>query len=225
MRNTAAPSSRSSCAPSSDAGTRIVVPRGVSSVGTGPLLRRTADPSITISTTGASSMTSSIAVAAVAAMRSIVKSPVVTRGVEGGRKGNRGALTYIGISILSGLAIILGVVALIVPGLILSARWSPVYGYALGEGQGVTDAMSESWEATRGHTLPILLALLVPIAFTICGLGLMVMSGEDIDRMSWSTAIAINGFVYLGSALGIAVGLSVFSLLARQGSDAAEVFG
>ena len=150
---------------------------------------------------------------------------VVTRGVEGGRKGNRGALTYIGISILSGLAIILGVVALIVPGLILSARWSPVYGYALGEGQGVTDAMSESWEATRGHTLPILLALLVPIAFTICGLGLMVMSGEDIDRMSWSTAIAINGFVYLGSALGIAVGLSVFSLLARQGSDAAEGFG
>ncbi len=149
---------------------------------------------------------------------------IITTSVEGGRKGRRGAMTYVGISILSGLACAVGFLLLIVPGLILSARWSPVYGFALGDGHGVVDAMGESWEATRGHTVPIVLAMLVPYAFNICGVGLVLMTGENFVEWSWITATIINGFVYIGVAVGIAVGLAVFSLLARQNSDVAEVF-
>lgn len=149
---------------------------------------------------------------------------IVTTSVRGGRRGRRGALTYLGILILSGLAYSLGLLLLVVPGLILWARWSPVYGYALGDGRGVIEAMGESWEATRGHTLPILLALLLPFALPICVAIVMLAARDEVQRVPLVTAIFTNGLIYLGAAVGIAVGLAVFSLLARQDSEVAEVF-
>ena len=149
---------------------------------------------------------------------------IVTTSVEGGRKGRRGAMTYVGISFLSTLAIFAGLLLLLVPALILWARLSPAYGYALGDGHGVVAAMGKSWEATRGHTIPILLALLLPFLLPVCAAGFMLAAGDDVVRLPLTTSIIANSLSYIGSAFGIAVGLAVFSLLARQDSEVADVF-
>lgn len=61
--------------------------------------------------------------------------------------GNFGG--YLGAMVLSGLATIFGFVFLILPGLIFMSRWSIAGALAVRENIGGTDAMRQSWEATR----------------------------------------------------------------------------
>ena len=149
---------------------------------------------------------------------------LIVEGVPGGRQGGNGFGTYFGLSFLTGFAIGLGLLALVVPGLYLWARWAPAYGYALAEGMDVSTAMSASWEATRGRTFPILFAMLVPFAVTIAGTLIFLLLIDQVGTVEWPLSLGANGLVYLGSALSTAVGLATFSLLARRGGPIAEVF-
>ena len=47
---------------------------------------------------------------------------------------------------------------------------------------------------------------------------------DEHDAVSWPLALGGNALVYLGSVLSTAVGLAVFSLLARSGGATVEVF-
>jgi hypothetical protein len=51
---------------------------------------------------------------------------------------------YLGVAILTGLATMLGFVLLIVPGLILMARWSIASALVVAEGRSTTEAMAAS---------------------------------------------------------------------------------
>jgi hypothetical protein len=44
--------------------------------------------------------------------------------------------SYFGLSLVGGLAMLLGLVLLVIPGAVLFVRWAPAYGYALCEGPG-----------------------------------------------------------------------------------------
>ena len=138
--------------------------------------------------------------------------------------GSRGFGTYFGLSFLTGIAIGAGFLLLIVPGLYLWARWAPAYGFALAEDMDVSTAMGESWDATRGHVVPILLAMLVPAAVSMAGALAFLLVVDEYAAVSWPLALGGNALVYLGSVLSTAVGLAVFSLLARSGGAKAEVF-
>jgi hypothetical protein len=63
------------------------------------------------------------------------------------------------ISLISVVAVLLGFVLLIVPGVILFARWSMAVPIAVGEGGGATVALAESWRRTEGRFWPIITAL------------------------------------------------------------------
>lgn len=81
--------------------------------------------------------------------------------------GPRRYLPYLGMSMLTGLGTVIGLVFLIIPGLILAARWSLSGALLVGRGELVTDAMSKSWELTRPHVVPIIIAGLVMIILLI----------------------------------------------------------
>jgi hypothetical protein len=149
---------------------------------------------------------------------------MLRKGVEGGQRGDSGFSTYFGISFLSGIAIALGLLLLIVPGLILWARWLPAYGYGLGEGRGTTEALSDSWEATSGHVGPIIGSILPPFLIGTGGALAMVFIVEGGGSPIWWSSLIANALVYSSQAAGIAIGLAVFSLLARRDSGLAEVF-
>ena len=149
---------------------------------------------------------------------------LIVEAVPGGRMGSRGFGTYFGLSFLTGIAIGAGFLLLIVPGLYLWARWAPAYGFALAEDMDVSTAMGESWDATRGHVVPILLAMLVPAAVSMAGALAFLLVIDEYAAVSWPLALGGNALVYLGSVLSTAVGMAVFSLLARSGGATAEVF-
>ncbi|MEL7698949.1 MULTISPECIES: hypothetical protein [Citromicrobium] len=149
---------------------------------------------------------------------------IVRKGVEGGQRGNSGFSTYFGISFLSGIAIVLGLLLLIVPGLILWARWLPAYGYGLGEGRGATEALSDSWEATSGHLGPIIGSILLPFIIGTGGALAVIFTAEGSGPAIWWSSLIANALIYGSQATGISIGLAVFSLLARGDSGLAEVF-
>ncbi|MEL6530974.1 MAG: hypothetical protein AAFQ27_13515, partial [Pseudomonadota bacterium] len=78
-----------------------------------------------------------------------------------GMKGTFG--TYFAVSLISGIAILLGLVALVIPGVFLMVRWLPAYGFALAQESSATDALGASWAATEGAFWPLFLAMFIPL--------------------------------------------------------------
>jgi len=72
------------------------------------------------------------------------------------RDGNAVLAAFFGINLLAGLGIILGMILLIVPGLILAARWSAANAALLAEGDGVNAALGRSWHMTGPSLWPII---------------------------------------------------------------------
>lgn len=115
---------------------------------------------------------------------------------------------FVGQAIVMGLAISLGFVLLIIPGLIVAARWSIAQALLVGRGENVFDAMRASWEATSGHTVTIILAALVLfIVFAvIVGLGMFVFGETTLIGILLSqaggTAMSVLSFAFATYLLG-----------------------
>ena len=130
---------------------------------------------------------------------------------------------YLGMSILALLGLMLGLILLIVPGLIVLVRWSAANGFLLGEGEGITDALGKSWEATRGHGWAI---FFVGVVITI---GLSIVGGA-IAAAALSTnfdiaIFAVSAFVdAFSNALLLALSIAVFHLVAPMDTSVSEVF-
>ncbi len=70
--------------------------------------------------------------------------------------GDAGFGAYFGLSLLSGLAIILGIIVLFVPGVILLVRWLPAFAILIAEADAtVTGSMSKAWHMTGPHFWPL----------------------------------------------------------------------
>jgi uncharacterized membrane protein len=78
------------------------------------------------------------------------------------------AHTWIAATIVAGVAIIMGLVLLIVPGVIMMLRLWLVGFVLVDEKIGPIDAIQRSWDVTRGHTLDLLLFFIL-----LCGLNLL----------------------------------------------------
>jgi uncharacterized membrane protein len=78
------------------------------------------------------------------------------------------AHTWIGASIVAWVAIFMGLVLLIVPGVIMMLRLWFVGFVLVDEKIGPIDAIQRSWDITRGHTLDLLLFFII-----LCGLNLL----------------------------------------------------
>jgi hypothetical protein len=114
---------------------------------------------------------------------------------------------YLGMSILSFIAVILGLILLIVPGIYLLVRWSAASGFAVGARDGVTASLSASWDATKGHGWAIFLAaLIVFFGVAIChgvATAIFALAGGEAGNVAAAFVEGAAGGVF--AALGIAV--------------------
>ncbi len=132
--------------------------------------------------------------------------------------------TYFGISILTGLGTLVGLVLLVIPGIVLLVRWSPAIGYGLAGEVTANGALSASWHSTGPHFWPILVALLLPAASMIAGL-LIYVAPFSVDGQIGPFAIILGNVLMMASSvLGGAIGIAVFGLLAAPRSELREVF-
>lgn len=80
-----------------------------------------------------------------------------------------------GVYVLSTIAIIIGMILLIVPGLILAVGLWPALFLVMDDERDVMDTLSKAWEMTKGHRMPLFLLGVVLFFFTILGLAALVV--------------------------------------------------
>lgn len=115
-------------------------------------------------------------------------------------------LPYVGMSLLASLAVMLGMVALILPGLFFMVRWSIAQPLMVAQGQGVMASLGESWERTRGNEFPIfaagIAAVVVPFIVIIAS-GMFFGPENPVGMIV--TEIATSGINLLLLAMGTAL--------------------
>jgi hypothetical protein len=133
-------------------------------------------------------------------------------------------LPYLGMSLLSALAVTLGMIALILPGLYLMVRWSIAQPVIVARGGGVMASLGESWQRTSGNEFPIFvaaLAVLVPLIAVIVAVGAFFEDGNLVGMVV--SQIATSGI----TAVFLAMGVALYGLIAGSevsvSSDAPNV--
>ena len=81
---------------------------------------------------------------------------------------SRKILTFIIANILYSLAVLIGLVLLIVPGVYLALRLQFYMAFIIEEDAGIMDSLKRSWEITQGQTMQLFL-----IWLTMVGIGLL----------------------------------------------------
>ena len=130
------------------------------------------------------------------------------------RLGGFGSFFVVGL--ITGLAVLLGFVLLIVPGIYLMARWSMVDAAVVAENRGFSDAMRRSWDATADNVLPIGLAILTISLPMIIGFAMMFTIGasegeEAINGLGLS--IVVNLLLYASQISIWYFGVALYQLL------------
>ena len=117
---------------------------------------------------------------------------------------------YIGLSILYTLGVMAGLIALIIPGLVIMARWILAQPMMLARGDGVMQALGASWERTKGNEFQILIAMLalyvLPIAIVIACSALF----DPADPVGIVVSQLASSAM---SALSLAMGVALFGLM------------
>lgn len=137
------------------------------------------------------------------------------------RKGEDVFLTFFGLSLLSGFAVFVGFILLIIPGLFLIARWSIAQPLVVARGDRVMQALGESWERTRGNEFQILMAML---ALLVLFIGI-VIAGSALFEKTDAIGIAVTqaGSSAM-SAVGLAMGTALYGLIVGGPQEVAATF-
>ncbi|HEY3796903.1 MAG TPA: hypothetical protein VGL58_00990 [Caulobacteraceae bacterium] len=149
----------------------------------------------------------------------------------GGGLGRFGTLWAVGV--LSGLAIGLGTILLVVPGLIAMIGWIPASATVMVENTGSTEALGRAWRRTQGVRWR--LALLSLLVFVAVLLGFVVVLIADLAVMSTAGEAAMNQvsnlvvaplYAFVVVALMTAFSTAVYAALRPAGAPAvvADVF-
>lgn len=144
-------------------------------------------------------------------------------GLLNGTQPNRFGAYFV-ISLLSGLGIIVGALLLLVPGFVLWVRWLPAYGFGLVEGLSATESLGRSWDATRSHFWPLLLASLVPLGLFIAGAGFYYFAFPVGEAPSIPAVVAANLAMVGATAIATVLGLASYALLCDNEDLLPEVF-
>jgi hypothetical protein len=119
-------------------------------------------------------------------------------------------LAYFGLTILYGLAIVVGLILLVIPALFLMARWSLAQPLVVARGDGVMKAFGQSWERTSGNDFPILIAVLVlvmiPTAIAIAA-GVMFAKGDVVGMIVTQVAQTV------ASLLGLCMSVALYGII------------
>jgi hypothetical protein len=129
---------------------------------------------------------------------------------------------YLGMAIVSTIAVVLGLFMLIIPGVVLLVRWSAASGFLIGAGEGVTDSLGASWDATEGHGWAIFFAGLIVSVGVLVG---SVIIGVLLAFTSEQVVAVVSAFIEAASgAVFAAFGVAIYCLVHDAGEDLSEVF-
>ncbi len=138
----------------------------------------------------------------------------------------------LGINILVGLATLVGLLLLIVPGVWIYLRWMVAPAAQIAEAQGVTESMARAAQLSEGHRWALFGAIVVGLLVVVL-LALAINAPLAVfEPGTYAALLAVN---LVGDPLSAALGGLLFAVglgaayeelrTAREGSQVAEVFG
>ena len=130
--------------------------------------------------------------------------------------------SYALLSIVSGLAILLGIFLLVLPGLYLLARWSIGVPIVVAEGKGMGAALGGSWTRTRGKAVPICLAFLVVGTGLVASVVLDLFLIPEYGPAPPVPMLASNLLAYGSTVLSWFLAMAIYSFSAREASPQLE---
>lgn len=140
---------------------------------------------------------------------------------DAGEKPRYGSM--FGANLLSGLGIVIGLIALVVPGLFLAARWTLSPAFIVADGSKATESLSQSWRATAECWVPIMLGYLIfYVPFIALILGAEIAA--DAAPKFASSAATNLGYGFSNVALWILVS-ATYRLVSFPNRHLSEVFG
>ena len=140
-----------------------------------------------------------------------------------GDEARRSIGAYFGLSIVVGLATLLGFVLLVFPGLFIAARLMLAYPILLAEGATVGTAMSKSWEATARDWPRLVVAQLLLAIPLVASLALS-LAIETISGPSLLSAVLLNVGLSLWSVGFVTLGVAAYRALFDRSDGLANVF-
>lgn len=102
------------------------------------------------------------------------------------------AASFVGAGLLTGIAIVAGFFALVLPAVFLYARWLIVQPLIIGEGRTMGEAMAESWRRTAPSTLVIMIAVAAALAPMVGGFLLLVFAAPLSGPIPLGLALVSN---------------------------------
>jgi hypothetical protein len=130
-------------------------------------------------------------------------------------------LAYFGLTVLYGLAIVVGLFLLVIPALFLIARWSLAQPLVVARGEGIMKAFGESWERTSGNEFQIIIAAIVLV---IVPQALGLTAGAMFAKDSLVGIGISQALTSLGSVLGLAMGVALYGMIVGPPKDVAATF-
>lgn len=138
--------------------------------------------------------------------------------------------TFLGTSIVVGLAEGVGLVLLLIPGIMIMLRWLLAPTFVLARGMGVGESLNASRDATAGHRWSILGALV--LTGIIIGIPFMVLipvagGVMAFATLAWNSPIALVALA-MGAVAGVffnAVHLGIYATLSGDQDRLGDVFG
>ena len=143
-----------------------------------------------------------------------------------GPKGGIGG--YFALGLVASLAIGVGLVVLIIPGLYLLMRWLPAYARYYAKADGVTEALAWSWRETDGHQMPLSFALVGPIGLYCVTFGIIIW--QEFAMEFWSNTALYASIVALNLMASIAVawlqllGVAAYRVIELRNAEPVDVF-
>ena len=165
--------------------------------------------------------TAPAAIASLIAQYHVTEAALDRRGLRepGGRRRYG---SFLLLNLMSGIAILLGYLFLILPGLYLGARWTIASAIMLSGERKAGDALNESWSLTKSAVWGIIGTLLVIfVPACVVAIGLLVTLEESFPVLSSSVAYLLLFGAFVTSWLA---GVAIYSLLRPDQDDLAEVF-
>ena len=150
--------------------------------------------------------------------RLVVRNGLATSDRLGGFGG------FFGVGILTGLAILAGMLALIVPGLFLAARWGIANMVMIAEDRSASNAIGKSWVETKGHSVAVMIALGLLLVPGAIGLGGSIATGYYAVPLGEPGGIGLdavlNGLISVSQVLAWYFEVALYIILVGSPGDA-----
>jgi hypothetical protein len=137
--------------------------------------------------------------------------------------------TYLGLTIVIGLAEFVGFVLFVIPGIMIQMRWFLAGNFVLARDMGVGQALEASRDATDGHRWAIFGALfltgliaLIPLLFVVIAAGGVIA----YTKLPWDSVLGFTSTVLLVlfGSLTNAMSIAIYAVLSGNSDQYDHVF-